>query len=776
MAVSRSGFKALLNSTRRRLSFSAAITGLILSVSLADIHASAATNPAPPDSNSAATVGTAKAVARAHGHKVEISGLGSDTTTTFANPDGSYTATVSSVRSRWKDASSQWHDIDLTMVPQADGTIAPKSDDPSRGLRFPARADGPVTFSTPAGAFRVTHPAVTAAVASAAAQVAPRVTTPATVALAASPRAGGGRGFESVMNGRGLSEQATVDGFEESVTLASAAQGGSYVDEVATPPGVVAKQTDAGVEFDDASGAAVVAVGGGEAHDSAPDTSGMGVTSPVTATLISQAGGVVDVRIQTSDAWLQDSARVFPVVIDPSFYMDTSANGSGSIDTYIEQDDKGPWAAGGDPSLLRVGRQPSGSIARTMIYWNLQGIPTHGVTVSSSTFAFVDALSNSCTPYNVKVSALTGAFVRHTLWNSAPGIDPSTTQYSAPFAHNGVGNGCDQQFEYAPVDQMVQRWLTTNNGPQLPNYGLRIENDSREWTALGSGESGGGWAPQITINYQSTNSAPTLTSTYCANCTSTDAPTFYANAADADGDPISYTFQVWGPASKLEAQATAAGAAGQWVGYQMPPNILRTGTVYSWTVSYSDPWSSGAAATNYFTLGGAPAQPAQNVTVTPPGTSGNASVYWAEPVDDGGAAVQVWRVSATMVGTTSTVTLDTTGNATGITLTGLYGSALYFYTVTGWSANGWTSPAHPAAKPGWTSSLTAGAAVTPPAPGDNSGTGYSGTAQATGTLYLANGSSASGFPMSLVYDNAATMTTDVLASTTTGGTEAGRPR
>ena len=63
---------------------------------------------------------SAQLLARRSGHRVEVSGLRSETTMTWANPDGTLTSDIASAPVRVKTASG-WQDIDSTLVADASG-------------------------------------------------------------------------------------------------------------------------------------------------------------------------------------------------------------------------------------------------------------------------------------------------------------------------------------------------------------------------------------------------------------------------------------------------------------------------------------------------------------------------------------------------------------------------------------------------------------------------------------------------------------------------------
>jgi len=80
------------------------------------------------------------------------------------------------------------------------------------------------------------------------------------------------------------------------------------------------------VEFVDAAGQVVASFGGGRAHDQTPGVvGGNGVETDVASRLVSQDGQQVSVRVSVDPAWVADAARVFPVTVDPLFYVNTAS-------------------------------------------------------------------------------------------------------------------------------------------------------------------------------------------------------------------------------------------------------------------------------------------------------------------------------------------------------------------------------------------------------------------------------------------------------------------
>ena len=72
-----------------------------------------------PDAVSAALA------ARSVGHRVEIAGDETATSTTYANPDGTLTTEQAAGPVRVQNSDGTWSPLDLDLVPNSDGTWSP---------------------------------------------------------------------------------------------------------------------------------------------------------------------------------------------------------------------------------------------------------------------------------------------------------------------------------------------------------------------------------------------------------------------------------------------------------------------------------------------------------------------------------------------------------------------------------------------------------------------------------------------------------------------------
>ena len=78
--------------------------------------------------------------ARAQGARVEVEDLRTETSTTWANPDGTMTTQEHASQQRFKNIKGKWVDVDLSLSETAEGTVAPKTH--PDGLSLAVRSKG----------------------------------------------------------------------------------------------------------------------------------------------------------------------------------------------------------------------------------------------------------------------------------------------------------------------------------------------------------------------------------------------------------------------------------------------------------------------------------------------------------------------------------------------------------------------------------------------------------------------------------------------------------
>jgi large repetitive protein len=111
------------------LAASAGISGPAIAAPTAAPGVLSSGEPADPSTFTAPDPVSAQVDARAKDHKIEVLSELTESSTTYANPNGSFTTDVSAGQVRVADSSVKggWRSLDYTLVKNADGTVGPKS-------------------------------------------------------------------------------------------------------------------------------------------------------------------------------------------------------------------------------------------------------------------------------------------------------------------------------------------------------------------------------------------------------------------------------------------------------------------------------------------------------------------------------------------------------------------------------------------------------------------------------------------------------------------------
>lgn len=498
----------------------------------------------------------------------------------WANPDGTRTVELSRTPRRVR-AGDAWVDVDLSLVAGSGGSLAAKASPVP--VRLSAQAGDSAAIDTPAGTIRLRHPGASP------------VTAGTEAARATYPGA---------IDGRDLVLDMTADGFKESVVVANRAEGHSYTNEFILPKGLGARQGSAGIEFVDSTGNVVARYGEGLAFDSAPSPSATTVSVRLTNPTQARVGGsVAKVQISTG-GWADDPARVYPIVIDPTFNVTVSTAPGAGTDTWVWA--YSPTSTWGTSNSLMVG-STFGYPARSLLKFN------PGVTPSSSNYVTVGLLflyqqgAGSCTPSSMKINSVAGAWDDNTSWNTQPALNADTITTQA-FSHGAAGCTPSPAYDGFDVTSMVSGWLkgtATNNG-----FALTATNEADVNVAKRFDSGNGTYVPLLYFTYGRLPTIATPASPADGSVVTTATPTLAVNTAtDPDGDPVSYLFRgTPSPDAETGTQAidsgwittstTGTSCPGGQICYRPPPGSLADGVTYWWHV-YTYDGVGGITAPNW---------------------------------------------------------------------------------------------------------------------------------------------------------------------------------
>jgi RHS repeat-associated protein len=492
-------------------------------------------------------------------------------TEVFANADGSFTAHVDSMPTRFKDEKGDWQQIDLSLEKKPDGKLKSKASgrdvsvlpDPTQGLVQWDSPGGPVVFSLPDVAMGADKPK--------------KATEPVSP-VSPDPNRDKERTakWDNPIGGPSVAAKLTVTGFEQDVIVPSAVEPSSYRFTVSLPAGWTARRESAVVRLVDAAGNVQATFGGGRAYDAKSKVPAQSGETPVTTTLVGELPGQAIVEVGIDPVWLADPARVFPVVIDPS--LEVPSYGDGGQDTYVDYFQPDSSFYGEDQ--LRVGVWPY-SVDNALLSFNLGGIPVSAsTTVTESHLSLFNTAANGADGHKLRMFGLGDggwAIFPGVTWATQPPTDGKVMrgEWDGIWGDNGFGGcGC---FVELDTKSIAKSWLHEGQ----PNDGLQLTanlSDPASGKMFYSGDSGW-YAPRFEVTYFEGPPQATPVSPANESNTSSLTPTLTVNDI---GGGMKYYFRV---ATGSDAESGSILANSDWLDtptWTVPEGILRDGGTYYW--------------------------------------------------------------------------------------------------------------------------------------------------------------------------------------------------
>ncbi|TFV63134.1 DNRLRE domain-containing protein [Geodermatophilus sp. DF01-2] len=614
-------------------------------------------------------IATARTIARLEGERVEVVGERTETSSTWALPNGTM-ATGQAMAPIWVrqgdgdgTSAADWAPVDLTLELGEDGRVRPK-----------AHPDGLVL----AGAGVPEDGAL-------AAMVGP---DGGTVGVAwteslPEPRLEGPRAvYPQVQPGVDLVVEATRTGYEQFFVLTERPVAGAAPELSLTIGGdgvVAAPAADGGVQFQTGDGAVVASTGTPLVWDAEVDGERQHpLTEPWTAEAATEAtvtgmpsfpawaeepvqppapgprpvpapdgtpppalpGGDVAPGPEAGRAASPEAAEAgaspalplteavtvtgpgevaLSLTPDPAFLADPDttypvvvdpvwASWRDGFDTWVQHGYSTDQSASTE---LRLGTFDGGaSAARSFIHLDLSGI--RNTTILAAELWLFEWHSYSCQARNWEVWD-TGLANTATRIHSQP---PWYGRWAVSSETTGYGAGCEDGWVTADVTNLFASWVRHNAG--VVSMGLKAENeaDSFGWKKFTAADAGGP-VPTVWIHYNTKPGPATeLKVNGQTNGWSTvTTPWLTAVAHDADGGPVDMRFIVKDAGTQQVvfnevALAVANGGVGQ---KQVPAGVLRDGGRYTLQVVSADgiDWNTQDSVVYEFTVDGtAPAAPA----------------------------------------------------------------------------------------------------------------------------------------------------------------------
>ncbi|WP_241996612.1 RHS repeat-associated core domain-containing protein [Kribbella antiqua] len=563
------------------VSFALLVTGLEVQQAAAAAPA-ADPRPAPAMVASRPDLVSAVVTARSQGSKVEVESMRSETSTTWANPDGTMTTEAHASPIRFKTAKGAWQSIDLTLAMATDGTVASRGH--GLGLQFGRQnsAVGGVFASATAGTGR-------------------QVEWLAPWKLSKPTLAGTKATYTDVQPGVDLRLDARRSGFEvDFVVKQRPATAPTWRIPLRTK-GLTARQAADGViEFVDAKGVVRSRIPVGQMWDAVTDEhTKMPVnTAAVSMSLEQVSPGKATLVLAPDAAWLLDPARVFPVTVDPTY---ANVAVMSTFDTFVQSGWPNDLSSTVD---LRVGKNGT---ATERSFLNFPGSSFQGKKVVSAYLSLMQYGSTTCTATQMNLHASLPASTS-TRWSSMPVT--SQQVWGSVSAAKGFSSACAADRVYVNMTGLAQYWSGTTDATVAVMLKAANEADANAWKRFYSTE--GPADPYISLTWNRPPNQPATVETteavpYAAPgdtqsymYSPTLRPWVRTKATDPDGNTVKYVFEFFtgsGPTFNLLGTCTSSVyASGTTAGCRpaadLPDNTLLYIRAKANDGSSDGPWTS----------------------------------------------------------------------------------------------------------------------------------------------------------------------------------------
>ncbi|MFD7233631.1 DNRLRE domain-containing protein, partial [Streptomyces sp. NPDC059881] len=527
-----------------------------------------------------------------------------ESSTTWANPDGTLVTTLSSGPIRML-RNGNWVDVDATLARRPDGSVTAKAHPQELRLAGPGGVKARSVAAAATAPDSANRDLITLGVGSRRMAVQWKGGLPA-------PTVNGHKAvYPQAVPGADLVVDATRTGFEQFLVLKDRPADAEAPWTVPlTLPGISAKQeSDGSVSFTDKkSGEEVATMPAPMMWDAQIDPrSGERTNSARVPMSVSQDGDNVELTLVPDSGFLSDPATTYPVTIDPA----TDALGT-LFDTFVQDGDTTDQSASTDLKLGWPGDYADTAktrkrIARSYMTWETSVFAD--ALVSSAKLSMYNYHSWSCETRPWEVWAANGADTT-TRWSNQPArlqkIVTSTETRSSTCNNAGWVN--------ADVTSLAQTWSSAK--AETGHIALKAanESDTYAWKRFYSSESTAEQIPQLTVSYNYRPKAGTNLQAgppfytqggiYRVNSTT---PTLRFTPEDSNNDDmVRGTYQITDLATgqvvtSVVAEPVPTGETSKVV---VPAGKLLNGKTYSFRTTTDDGthWSNGWSEPVTFTV------------------------------------------------------------------------------------------------------------------------------------------------------------------------------
>lgn len=516
---------------------------------------------------------SAAQLARSSGRRVLVTGLTTQSSLTFANPDGTQTSefTPGPVRVQ---VGGAWRDVDPTLV----------SDD--AGLH-PKVALAEVSLPT-GGASTSTK------VSDGTRSVALRWPSSLPMPVVAGDTAT----YPDVVPGGDLVVRAAVRGFELSVVLRERPSGAVNLRLPMVLAGLSADtQASGAVVLRDAGGAVAGLVNTPRMWAAGREHSSRAVAASVARTATGP-----ELRLVPDAAFLADPLTAYPVTIDPTVTLgalsDTMVDSANASTNY------------GGSGQLHAGRQSPTSVQRSYVKFGM-GSSLAGKHVTAATVKVWNYSAQACADANSAVYKVTSSWNASTMtWSSGqPSVDGATgATNGAAHGYTGIGSTCSAQdwlaFSSSSVTSLVQGWVdgtVANHGLQLAGpegtacvvcwKGFRSNDYVTESTHPVLEVTANSYPASVWGRSHSPSASYTASGGAVTSYVTSRTPTLRGVSADADAGTTRINYEIWNAAGTVPVVSGSspfvqAGTHGEWTVPAL--SQLADGTSYKWRAKGDD--------------------------------------------------------------------------------------------------------------------------------------------------------------------------------------------
>ncbi|MFE0646127.1 DNRLRE domain-containing protein [Streptomyces sp. NPDC058877] len=652
----------------RRIALATALVmtfGLMEGIAVAEPPAAPVQEPQVQGPAEAEDAASALLMARLQNRRIEVTGERTETTTSWANPDGSMSLDSYTGPFRFRDDNGAWRKVDPELVESTTGEVHAAAHPLDLTLAGQSSAEEVARIEKSGGEpGEKTTPAMP--LVSLDSGEGHEMTLSWRGALPDPTVHGTEARYANVSTGTDMVIESTRTGFEQFLELKdrSAVDSNGSVTMTLQAKGLkVRANTDRSVSFlEPGTGKETGVLPAPVMWDATVDpNTGEHENKAGVGLKVTQNGDTVDLTLTPDAAFLADPATKFPVTVDPA------VNLGASFDTFVEQGYTTDQSAATE---LKLGNNGSGQVARSFLAFPMSKIT--GKVIKSASLNLWNFHSWSCNARSWEVwdtsSASTSTrWTAQPHWNNKWATSTATKGYSSTCADGWVSTG---------ITSLVAAWVANGNGTNTLGIRATDETDAYAWKRFNSGNAASN-TPYVSVTYNTKPGAATPLSPLTGAATNDTTPTLSGKATDADGNTVRLTFEVWksdGTAALQSGTSTyvASGATATWT----PGTALAPGS-YKWRAAVYDgqDWNGTWSAWQTFTVDTtAPGAPFVSSTTYPQdgawhGSGGTPGSFTFTPAsgttDLAGYVYSLDGAAPVTVSATSTTTVSITPSADG---------------------------------------------------------------------------------------------------------------